>query len=169
MRDLHVDLMPSRKRFGTALLAWPLAATGLLTAAWFFWAESRADELAATVHQLYALEQGRSVAETLSSTPPADMAHHEDAQALAEMANCDADAALRAVEALQTSGVRLTSINLTSSDCSSRAEFELTRLEQLADVLQQLNAGEPLARWQIAQIRAGSSGMPNLATLTAKW
>ncbi len=107
--------------------------------------------------------------EGLPGAPPVNVAHYEGAQALASMANCDADAALRAMEALQAPGVRLAAISLATSDCGARVELELTRLEQLGEVLQQLNAGEPVARWQIEQVQAEPSGRPNLATLTAKW
>jgi hypothetical protein len=92
-------------------------------------------------------------------------AYQRDAEAIVRMAAFDSAGALRAIEAVQIPGVRVTALELAAAEGTVRVELELTDPDVLLRYVAQLNAGEPTPRWSIVRSQGAGPGGPASASV----
>lgn len=127
-------------------------------------------EAVALSAQIEASRQAQREAEERARTPPP---YAKDAAAIAKMAAFPLDRVLRVLETVRVEGVRLTSLDISTSEGTVRAELAYSNLDVLLRYVDDLNAGEAVPRWRLLQaqtaVQGPTSGPAGTATITSEW
>jgi hypothetical protein len=92
----------------------------------------------------------------------------KDAQAILRIASFPSDQVLKALEATQIEGVKVTSIDLSPEAGTARVELEFTDQGQLMRYIDDINAGESKPRWVLQQAKMQKQGV-GTAVLSSSW
>ncbi|WAC72443.1 hypothetical protein OU995_23275 [Roseateles sp. SL47] len=124
--------------------------------------QAAAESAAQSQSNLALLDQSLRDARMAAATqkPPA---YARDALEAARVAGFPTQAVLRSLEATASDGIRITSIALQPAQGSAEVALEFSDYEMLLKYIEQLNEGEPQARWML--VRAQTAAGKKLAVI----
>lgn len=124
-------------------------------------------ERASLMQQLDRAGQVRRDAVARSSVIPV---YASDAAAVAKVAAFPLDRVLLSLESAQVQGVKVTSLEISATDSTARAELEFADHAALLGYLEAVNAGEPTPRWALLQAQiAPAPGAGNSGVIVSSW
>ena len=166
MRSLSIDLrsrrLPSRRAWWTLCVLAVIALSALAEAA-MQQRELRSLEAIETALRQQVAQPMREVL-----PPPAPLRAY-DASARVAMAQARAEWAplLTALESMEVPGVTPIAIDVSAVERQVRVELEFADFAAVLRFIDELNAGEVTARWQL--IQAQGTGASPTATIRASW
>lgn len=175
MKPLAVDLrsrrVPRRAAWGFLLALW-LVAFGAAA-----WAIVQHRDIVALDATLSSLRNQASEPVPVPPTAPIPIARYDASARVAfDQARAEWPALLTALESISIPGVTPVGIDVSAADRQMRVEVEFVDFASLLRLIDELNAGEPVRRWQLLQ--AQGAGKPQggvsatgaaMATIRGAW